>query len=62
MTDAQATGNLSGDAAFVSYPSDLHLTSSSVCIGAGSTVAVPLDDLDGRTRKSPPAIGAYEAN
>src|SRR5581483_8666825 len=62
LTDAQSTGNLSGDAAFVSYPVDLHLQSSSVCIGAGSTIAVPVFDLDGRMRKSPPSIGAYEAN
>lgn len=62
LTDAQPGGNLSGDASFVNYPIDLHLGPSSICIGAGSTVDVPIYDLDGRTRKSPPAIGAYESN
>jgi hypothetical protein len=62
LTDAQSSGNLSQDAMFTSYPSNLHLLTGSVCIGAGSTVNPPVNDLDGVLRKSPPSIGCYEGN
>jgi len=39
---------------------DFHLTSASPAIGAGLSVPAVTIDHDGRTRKNPPSIGAYE--
>ena len=46
---------------FVSYPGNLHLTSGSMCIGAGTSVGAPGADWDGDVRDaSAPDIGADE--
>ena len=55
------SGNITGDPRFVSPPTDLHLLSASPCIGAGTASGATTTDLDGKTRSSPPSIGAYEA-
>jgi predicted outer membrane repeat protein len=57
------TGNINEDPLFVSG-SDLHLTNSSPCIGAGTSTGAPADDREGNTRPDPPGsdpdMGAYE--
>ena len=51
-------GDINADPNFYS---DLHLQASSPCLGAGTTSGALATTLDGRTRPSPPSIGAYEA-
>ncbi len=61
-------GRIAGDSAiidadplFVSAAGgDLHLQAGSPCIGAGTSNGLPTTDKDGKTRPSPPTIGAYE--
>jgi hypothetical protein len=58
---AGAANNISQDPQFVSYPDDLHLMSSSACVGAGTPTGAPDTDLAGNPRDpSAPTIGAYE--
>lgn len=47
---------------FVTLGSDFHLQFGSPAIGTGTTTGgpVPVYDIDGRVRSSPPSIGAYE--
>ncbi|MBV9850221.1 MAG: hypothetical protein JO250_11150 [Armatimonadetes bacterium] len=62
------TGDISADPQFVGVSTgDLHLRPGSPCLGAGATqaqapsgVTVPTTDLDGKTRPTPPSIGAYD--
>lgn len=42
------------------YPYDFHLTSSSPCIGMGTSVSTALLDFGGSAWKNPPSIGAFE--
>jgi len=51
-----------GDPLFVSTGTDFYLQSSSPAINAGSTTYTWPTDIDGKTRGSPPDIGAYEYN
>ncbi len=61
LTDGSFAGNISVASQFVSYPGNLHLTSGSMCIGAGTSVGVPATDMDGEARDpSTPDIGADE--
>ena len=54
-------GTLSVDPVFANYPLDLHLQSTSMCIGAGTPVGAPLTDYDGDARDpAAPDIGADE--
>ena len=57
-----AAGNLAADPKFVSYPDDLHLTTSSPCLDKGTAVGAPATDADGRARPQGAGfdIGAYE--
>ena len=52
------------DPLFVNNTSDLHLQSTSPCLGAGQVIATVLDDFDGEARPQPvatnPEIGADE--
>ncbi len=58
---ASDPSNLNADPLFFSNPSDLHLQASSRCLGAGTASGAPATTIDGRTRPTPPSIGAYEA-
>jgi hypothetical protein len=57
-----ASGNISDDPAYASYPRDLHLTAQSPCIDRGVTAGSPATDIDGQVRPAGlgPDIGAYE--
>ncbi len=55
-----AAGAVTGDPKFVAPGGDLHIQAGSPAAGAGSGSAVSPWDFDGKTRPSPPAIGAYE--
>ena len=68
--------NINADPKFVRNPNltatppdygDLHLQPGSPCLGTGATqaeapsgVTIPTTDLDGKTRPSPPSMGAYD--
>jgi hypothetical protein len=55
------TNSINQNPQFVNLGSDFHLQSSSPAVGAGATGApIPIGDLDGITRPTPPSIGAYE--
>ncbi len=54
-------GGVTADPLFVRSPYDLHLHAGSPCLGAGTATGAPAVTADGRTRPSPPSIGAYEA-
>jgi hypothetical protein len=54
-----ANGNFGADPQFVSA-ADLHLQSTSPCIGKGVTVPGATFDIMGVPRFAPPSIGAYE--
>ncbi len=53
-------GNINSNPLFYNSPSDLHLQSSSPCLGAGTANGAPVTALDGQRRLNPPSIGAYE--
>ncbi len=55
----QGTGNINADPLFTSV-TDFHLQPASPCLAAGTANGAPVTTLDGRTRPSPPSIGAYE--
>jgi hypothetical protein len=59
---AGAAKNISADPRFVSYPSDLHLSSTSPCINHGTSAGAPSTDGDGNPRPEGAGfdIGAYE--
>lgn len=55
------TGNIDKDPLFLNAAiGDLHLQKASPCVGKGTSTGAPAADLDGRTRPSPPSMGAYE--
>jgi hypothetical protein len=57
-----AVGNIKADPLFVNAAAgDLHLKPSSPCLGVGTTVGAPALDAEGKTRLSPPSLGAYES-
>jgi hypothetical protein len=61
----QPTATVASSPGFVNYASpaaggDFHLKPGSSAIGAGTPTNAPSLDLDGKARKSPPSIGAYE--
>jgi hypothetical protein len=60
---AGASGNLSADPRFVSYPGDLHLQSGSPCLDRGTAAGAPATDAEGRARPQGAGydIGAYES-
>jgi hypothetical protein len=53
------TANINADPLFVSA-TDLHLQPGSPCLGAGTANGAPTTAIDGRTRPTPPSMGAYE--
>jgi hypothetical protein len=57
-----ASGNISADPGYASYPRNLHLTATSPCIDQGIAAGAPATDIDGRVRSADlgPDIGAYE--
>lgn len=59
---AVASGNISTDPAYASYPRDLHLTADSACIDKGTSEAAPTSDAEGTPRPAGLSydIGAYE--
>jgi hypothetical protein len=59
---AGAAKNISAEPRFVSYPTDLHLTSKSPCIDRGTSEGAPATDGDGNPRPVGAGfdIGAYE--
>ena len=54
------TGTFGANPKFVNFPSDLHLSLDSPCLGRGTNVGAPATDKDGRIRPNPPSVGAYE--
>jgi hypothetical protein len=61
LMDMTVSGTLSVDAQYVNYPSDLHLTAASMCIGKGTPAGAPAFDMDGQPRDPvTPDIGADE--
>jgi hypothetical protein len=59
---ALASGNISADPRYVSYPNDLHLTEQSPCIDQGGSDGAPASDADGHARPAGAGydVGAYE--
>jgi hypothetical protein len=59
---ALASGNISADPGYASYPNDLHLTVPSPCIDQGTIAGAPASDVDGNARPAGAGydIGAYE--
>jgi hypothetical protein len=55
-----AKQNISVDPSFVNYPTDVHITATSMCIAKGTMVGAPARDMDGQMRKTTPDIGADE--
>jgi len=57
-----AAKNISAEPKFVSYPTDVHLSSTSPCIDRGTSEGAPATDSDGNRRPSGAGfdIGAYE--
>ncbi|HTM23244.1 MAG TPA: hypothetical protein VL172_22135 [Kofleriaceae bacterium] len=60
LTDTSAQANISADPLQVSYPTDLHLSSGSVCTDAGTPAGAPALDMDGDPRDATPDIGPDE--
>ena len=61
LTDATVSGNVSFDAGFVAYPTNLHLRAGSMCDGAGTPAGAPARDIDGDPRSATaPDLGADE--
>jgi hypothetical protein len=61
FTDTTAGANLSANPMFLAYPGDLHLTSGSACVNAGTPSGAPATDFDGKPRDpGSPDIGALE--
>ena len=59
---ALASGNISADPRYVSFPNDLHLTVQSPCIDQGTSDGAPASDADGNARPAGVGydVGAYE--
>jgi hypothetical protein len=59
---SKITASISVDPQFVSTGAtvDLHLSAQSPAVGAGDGAKAPAADIDGKRRKSPPSLGAYE--
>ena len=59
---ALASGNISADPKYVSYPNDLHLTEQSPCLDQGTSAGAPASDVDDNARPIGAGydIGAYE--
>lgn len=57
-----ASGNISADPGYASYPRDLHLTAGSPCVDQGLAAGSLATDIEGsaRTAGAGPDIGAYE--
>jgi hypothetical protein len=57
-----ASGTISDDPGYASYPRDLHLTAQSPCIDQGTSANAPAADADGNARPAGAGydIGAYE--
>ncbi|MBM3241857.1 right-handed parallel beta-helix repeat-containing protein [Candidatus Poribacteria bacterium] len=54
-------GNIDKDPLFVDAAGgDYHLSDYSPCIGAGTGDGAPITDIEGKTRGTPPDMGAYE--
>jgi len=53
-------GNLNVDPLFVRPVADLHLQPGSPCRGTGTPTGAPAASIDGKTRPTPPSMGAYE--
>lgn len=60
LVGTMASGTLSADPKFVTYPTDVHLMSGSPCINAGSASGAPTTDYYGKMRDATPDIGASE--
>lgn len=61
LTDVSASSSLSVPASFLTYPTDLHVDSNSMLLGAGTPTGAPTMDFDRMTRSTTaPAIGADE--
>ena len=60
---ARVAKNISADPRFVSYPTDLHLSSTSPCIDRGTDEGAPATDGDGNPRPAGGGfdMGAFEA-
>ncbi len=56
------TGNIDKNPLFVNAASgNLRLKPNSPCLGAGTASSAPTKDRDGRLRRPPPSMGAYES-
>jgi hypothetical protein len=61
LGDMLVSGVISADAQYVAYPTDLHISATSPCLGAGTPTGAPKDDMDGDARDpGTPDIGADE--
>ena len=60
LVDMSVQANLSADPQQVNYPSDLHLSTGSICIDAGTAAGAPTTDMDGDPRDAAPDIGPDE--
>ncbi len=60
LKDMTVNGTLSADCLFVNYPTDLHISATSMCKGGGTATGAPAKDMDGQPRAATPAIGADE--
>ncbi len=60
LTDMTVSGTIDQDPQFVSYPTDIHIRSTSPCRNAGTATGAPTTDMDGETRSAPFDIGADE--
>jgi hypothetical protein len=59
--DTSASGNISVDPMFVSFPTNQRIGTGSALKGAGTSTAAPANDFEGNLRSATkPSIGAYE--